>query len=304
MCKLLELGLEETLDKMYNMGIIDTGVRHSHSHLTRRYRGHRPGRTHHHNWFAPNNNAPIPSDTNGHGTHCIGSVLGNEGIGVAPGAYWTACRGCGQLFCSNMDLLSCGQFMACPTHTDGSNAQCSEAPHIVNNSWGGAGGSTFYEDVLRAWFNADILGVFALGNSGTACNTAGSPGDQPLAFGVGSITEQNTLSTFSSVGPGPNNSVKPEVAAPGTAVISASHLSDTGLRTLSGTSMAAPHVAGAAALILSAHPNINRAGIIQRLIGTALPHSSGGRTCGDRPEGVRPNNHVGYGRINANAASA
>ncbi|XP_037040479.1 bacillopeptidase F-like [Bradysia coprophila] len=284
------------------VGVTDTGARHTHQFLSGTYRGNNPGETHNYNWRAPNNNAGIPSDTNGHGTHCTGSASGTGGIGVAPGSRWIGCRGCGALLCSNFDLLTCGNFMACPTDTNGANAQCNRAPHVVNNSWGGAGGSTFYNEILTAWRNAGISGVFAIGNSGTNCNTAGSPGDQPLAFGVGSTAEANTLSTFSSVGPGPNNSVKPEVAAPGTSVVSASHLADTGLRTLSGTSMAAPHVAGAVALVLQA-----RGGTVvaahERLTSTALAHVSGGRTCVGRPEGARPNNHVGYGRINVNAAA-
>jgi subtilisin family serine protease len=284
------------------IGVTDTGVRHTHQLLSGTYRGHNPGENHNYNWRAPNNNAGIPSDTNGHGTHCAGSAAGTGGIGVAPNSRWIGCRGCGALLCSNFDLLTCGNFMACPTNTDGGAPQCARAPHVVNNSWGGAGGSTFYNEVLAAWRTGGIVGVFAIGNSGTACSTAGSPGDQPLAFGVGSIAEANTLSTFSSVGPGPNNSVKPEVAAPGTSVVSASHLADTGLRTLSGTSMAAPHVAGAVALVRQARGG-SVVAIQERLSSTAVPHVSGGRTCVGRPEGARPNNHVGYGRINTNAAA-
>lgn len=56
-------------------GIIDTGARHTHVNLAPTYRGNNPGQSHDYNWFAPNNNAAIPSDTNGHGTHVIGSMI-------------------------------------------------------------------------------------------------------------------------------------------------------------------------------------------------------------------------------------
>jgi subtilisin family serine protease len=284
------------------VGNIDTGARHTHVALSPTYRGNNAGENHNYNWRAPTGNAATPSDTNGHGTHCIGTHSGTQGIGVAPNSRWIACRGCATASCSTFDLNSCGNFMACPTNTAGGAAQCARAPRVVNNSWGGAGGQTWYNPVLTAWRNAGIAGVFAIGNSGTACSTAGSPGDQPLAFGVGSITSTNTLSTFSSVGPGPGNAVKPNVAAPGTSVASASHLNDTGLRTLSGTSMASPHAAGGVALVFHA-----RGGTVvaaqDRLQTTGLAHSSGGRTCSARPEGSRPNNHVGHGRINVNGAA-
>ncbi|XP_037034379.1 bacillopeptidase F-like [Bradysia coprophila] len=284
------------------VGSIDTGARHTHVALSPTYRGNNAGENHNYNWRAPTGNAAIPSDTNGHGTHCIGTHSGTQGIGVAPNSRWIACRGCATASCSRFDLESCGNFMACPTNTAGGAAQCARAPRIVSNSWGGAGGQTWFNPVLTAWRNAGISGVFSAGNSGTACNTVGSPGDQPLAFNVGSITSTNTLSTFSSVGPGPNNAIKPNVAAPGTSVASASHLNDTGLRTLSGTSMACPHVAGAVALVFHA-----RGGTVvaahERITSTALAHVSGGRTCVGRPEGTRPNNHVGHGRINANGAA-
>jgi subtilisin family serine protease len=284
------------------IGNVDTGARHTHVTLAPTYRGNNPGENHNYNWRAPTGNAATPSDTNGHGTHCIGTHSGTQGIGVAPQSRWIACRGCATASCSTFDLNTCGNFMACPTNTAGGAAQCARAPRITSNSWGGGGGSTWYNPILTAQQNAGIQPVFAIGNSGTACSTVGSPGDQPLAFGVGSITSTNTLSTFSSVGPGPGNSVKPEVAAPGTSVASASHLADNTLRTLSGTSMACPHVSGALALVFSARPGSSLAAARNSVTGSALAHVSGGRTCAGRAEGARPNNHVGHGRINANAA--
>jgi subtilisin family serine protease len=284
------------------IGNVDTGVRVTHVQLAPTYRGNNPGETHDYNWRSPNGNAPAPFDDDGHGTHCVGTHSGTGGIGVAPNSRWISCRGCLPSGCSILDLTSCGNFMACPTNTAGGAAQCSRAPQVVNNSWGGGGGQTWFNTVLVTWRNANIAGIFAIGNAGTACNTSGSPGDQPLAFGVGSIASTNTLSTFSSVGPGPSNAIKPNVAAPGTSVVSATNLADTGTRTLSGTSMASPHVAGAVALVLQARGE-DVVAALQRLTDTGLIHQSGGRTCGGSSENTLPNHHVGYGRIDVYAAA-
>lgn len=54
--------------------------------------------------------------------------------------------------------------MICPTDPQGRNADCSKAPHIVSNSWGGAGGQTWFNDVIKAWNTAGIIGFFAIGN--------------------------------------------------------------------------------------------------------------------------------------------
>lgn len=163
------------------------------------------------------------------------AISGTQGIGVAPGSRWITCRGCGALLCSNLDLLTCGHFMTCPTNTDGGAPNCFLAPNFVNNSWGGGQNNTFYNAIIAAWRNAGIIPIFAAGNSGPNCGTANSPGDQPGALSVASTMDTNHISNFSSVGPGPAGSQKPEIAAPGSAVISASHLTDTGLRSLSGT---------------------------------------------------------------------
>lgn len=284
-----------------DIGSIDTGVRYTHLLLSSTYRGTYDG-THQYNWRAPTGNTLEPSDDDGHGTHTCGTHSGILGYGAAPGSRWLACRGCGTESCSTFDLSSCGNFMACPTNTAGGAPNCARAPHVVNNSWGGDGGQTWYNSILIAWRNAGISGVFAIGNAGTACSTAGSPGDQPLAFGVGSIANTNTLSVFSSVGPGPANAVKPDVAAPGTAIVSAYFGADNLVAMMSGTSMACPHVAGAIAIVLQAHgPGVVAAH--NRLTSTATYHVSAGRTCSGRSEHVIPNNHVGYGRINVNAAS-
>lgn len=284
------------------IGNIDTGVRYTHALIRGTYRGNDAGENHNYNWRAPTGNAPIPSDTNGHGTHGIGTHSGTGGIGVAPNSRWIACRGCATATCSNFDLSSCGNFMACPTNTDGGAAQCSRAPHVVNNSWGGMADPTWYNSILIAWRNAGISGVFAIGNSFNDCASTWSPGNQPLAVGVGANAETNTLSFLSSVGPGPNDSIKPDVVAPGVSIVSAFHIDDTELISMTGTSNAAPHVTGAIALIRQARPTATVAAVHNFLFNAALPLSSSGRTCGGRSENVIPNYHAGHGRIDVNRA--
>jgi hypothetical protein len=80
---------------------------------------------------------------------------------------WMACKGCATSSCSESDLIGCGQFIACPTLTNGSNADCTKAPHVVGNSWGSsAGGDSWYDDVILGWNMAEVIGVFSAGNSG------------------------------------------------------------------------------------------------------------------------------------------
>ncbi len=290
----------KTMGENIVIGSIDTGALHTHISLFPTYRGTDDG-SHEYNWRAPSTNTSTPSDNVGHGTHCIGTHSGINGIGVAPNSRWISCKGCQTTSCSSFDLESCGNFMACPTNTTGGAALCTKAPKIVSNSWTfGKGKQTWYNSILTAWRNAGINGVFAIGNSGTACKTVESPADQPLAFGVGSITNTNTLSYFSSVGPGPANAYKPNVVAPGTSITSASNGSNTTFAVMSGTSMATPHVSGLLALLRSAFPNLTPEEAQNKVTAGAVAHSStGSRICDGIRENIRPNYHVGYGRINA-----
>ncbi len=160
------------------VALIDTGVRGTHEAVKNNYRGA-------YGWYDPENKADAPYDNNGHGTHCIGTIAGANGVGVAPGATWMACKGCRTSGCPQSDLLECAQFMTCPTDTKGENKDCSKAPHLVSNSWGGSGGRDFYRDAVNAWLTAGIIPIFANGNAGPSCTTAGSPGDYESVIAVG-----------------------------------------------------------------------------------------------------------------------
>ncbi|MCS6774438.1 MAG: S8 family serine peptidase, partial [Thermoflexales bacterium] len=134
---------------------IDTGVDWHHPALKNRYRGWNGGPVadHLHNWFDATNEASVyPSDLNGHGTHTMGTIVGEGGIGVAPGARWMAAKGLnGQGFGFYSWLLACMQFMLAP------NGNPALAPHVLSNSWGSEDGNdTTLQSAVRALRAAGI----------------------------------------------------------------------------------------------------------------------------------------------------
>ncbi len=285
---------------------IDTGVRYTHNALVNKYRGNLGGGVfdHNYNWFDPTGVCgPTPCDNNNHGTHVTGTMVGDDGgtnqIGVAPGAKWIAAKGCASSSCSSTHLLAAGQWMLAPTRTDGTGADPTKAPHVVNNSWGGGRGDTWYQATINAWIAAGIFPMFAAGNSGPGCNTANSPGDNIPAYAIGAYDINNTIASFSSRGAsGVSPSViKPNASAPGVAVRSSVASSNTAYGTFNGTSMATPHASGTVALILSANPSLTVDNVKTILNTTARDTSN--LTCG----GTAANNNVfGEGRIDAYAA--
>jgi subtilisin family serine protease/N-acetylneuraminic acid mutarotase len=239
---------------------IDTGVQFNHPALVAQYRGNLGGGSfdHNYNWFdAAGNCASAPCDLNGHGTHTMGTMAGDDGgvnqIGAAPEANWIAANGCCP---SDAALIASGQWMLQPTDLNGQNPDASKRPHIVNNSWGTIVPSNdpFMEDVLEAWAAAGIFGVWSNGNNGPACATSGSPGSRILNYSVGAYNISNTIAGFSSRGPGQSGETKPNLAAPGVDVRSS--VPGSSYASFNGTSMAAPHVAGSIALLWSAAPSL------------------------------------------------
>jgi subtilisin family serine protease len=286
---------------------IDTGVRWTHDAIDNQYRG--VAGDHDYNWWDPDHVFSVPTDTTAHGTHTMGTMVGDDGgsnqIGVAPQAKWIAAQGCDSFSCSDFDLTSSAQFMTCPTRRDGSAPDCSKAPHVINNSWAGGGGNPWYTSFTDAWVAAGIMPVFAIGNAGPGCNTAGSPGDYKKVIGVGAVNISGFLAFFSSKGPGVFRMAKPDVVAPGEGVRSASNSSDTSYVSMSGTSMAAPHAAGTIALMLNDTPSASLQDLFNALKGTTFqgnPNPPDPDNCGGRPYNVYPNAIYGHGRIDALAA--
>ena len=194
------------------VGNIDTGVDFDHPALVAQYRGNNGGGSfdHNYNWFDPSSicGSPAPCDNNNHGSHTMGTMVGDDGganqIGVAPGAEWIAAKGCESSSCSDAALLASGQWMLAPTDLAGANPRPDRRPNVINNSWGGDNGAAvdgWYRATLTAWEAAGQFGTFSNGNAGPGCNTTGSPADNVEAFGVGAYDINNTIASFSSRGP-------------------------------------------------------------------------------------------------------
>lgn len=243
-------------------------------------------------------------DNNGHGTHTMGTMVGDDDptltyqVGMAPNAQWIACKGCESSECSEASLNACADWILAP----GGNPD--NRPNIVNNSWGGSGGDTWYLGKVNAWRASGIFPAFAAGNSGSTCGTLGSPGDYQESFSTASHTSSRTISSFSSRGPstvfGHDPYTKPNISAPGSNICSS--VPGDSWSCINGTSMAAPHVAGAVALLWSCNPSLigELTTTFELLQDTADPAIDGG-TCGAPPDG-EGNYTYGYGYLNVLAA--
>jgi len=196
------------------------------------------------------------ADRQGHGTHCAGSAAG-ETFGVAVGAAVRSVKvlsdqGSGSWSWSYyaLDWLASN-----PTR-----------PAIASMSLGGSGTQQAMADAVNGAVNAGVVVVVAGGNSNSdACRF--SPAFVPSAITVGSTTSNDRRSYFSNYGSCTN------IWAPGSDVVSASHTSDTGSRSLSGTSMACPHVSGGAALVLDADPSKKSSAVLAELLDNAVMNS-------------------------------
>ncbi|UCC62976.1 MAG: S8 family serine peptidase [Anaerolineae bacterium] len=287
---------------------IDTGVRYTHDALVNQYRGNQGDGSfeHNYNWWDPDGLYDYPTDNNGHGSHTMGTMVGddaaNNQIGVAPAARWIAAQGCDSDTCSDADLIACAEWILAPWNLTGNRgtADPTKRPHVVNNSWGGGGGDHWYMSYVDAWRAAGIFPAFSTGNEGPNCDTAGSPGDYAQSFASGATDSSDRIAGFSSRGPSSFGVIKPDVSAPGVNVRSAWNGSDSAYHSIGGTSMASPHTAGLVALLWSANPNLigdldRTAALIKQ---TAFPLTTAQGCSGDGPDDG-PNNVYGWGRIDA-----
>ncbi|GAA1406967.1 hypothetical protein GCM10009662_39780 [Catellatospora coxensis] len=281
---------------------IDSGVQFDHPALMRQYRGTKPDGTvdHDYNWMATRGTCTgAPCDDNGHGTHTMGTIVGADGanhVGVAPDARWIATNGC----CDSSgveSLLRSGWWLLAPTDVHGNSPDPSKRPHVINNSWGQNvehNFDDFFRAVDEAWTAAGIFSVWSSGNTSpyAACDTVSSPGSAESAYSVGATKSDGTLALFSRKGEGEGGRIKPEISAPGEAVYSS--YPNNSYVEMSGTSMAAPHVAGAVAALWSYDPTlIGQVEATRRLLGESAVDVDD-TECGGTAE---VNNKYGEGRL-------
>ncbi|EFO80019.1 peptidase S8 and S53 subtilisin kexin sedolisin [Oscillochloris trichoides DG-6] len=290
---------------------IDSGVAYTHTALIGSYRGNTgSGEDHNYNWFDPYDNSNTPTYEGNHGTHTMGTMVASA-VGVAPGATWIAARGCGSTYCLTLDLIEAAQWMLAPTDLNGQNPRPDLRPQIINNSWSsGAGNDSWYSGYVAAWRAAGIFPVFAAGNistGNTTCSTVYSPGDYAQVVGVGAVNQSDQLASFSRIGPTSDGRLKPDLTAPGYQIVST--VSNLSYGSMNGTSMAAPHVAGAVALLWSANPSLigDYAATYQLLTQNAVPISRDSSFDGSNFSlchvNSSPNNVYGYGRLDAYVAT-
>ncbi len=268
---------------------LDTGVDASHPDLGGRWRGGV------NSWYDPYGQHAAPADLSGHGTQTMGVILGGDlsgsSIGVAPQAQWIAARifnDAGSATATAIHLAF--QWLLDP---DG-NPASDDAPQVVNNSWtfGSPGCNLEFQLDLQALRAAGILPVFAAGNYGPGASSSVSPANYPEALAVGAVDNSGGLYALSSRGPsacGEAESIYPELAAPGVDIFTADL---AGFYTAaSGTSLAAPHVSGALALLLAAFPSLSADQQQSALIQGAFDLGAAGA-----------DNDTGFGRLDALAS--
>ncbi|WP_109509131.1 S8 family peptidase [Nocardioides speluncae] len=246
------------------VAVLDTGVDSNHPDLA--------GRISATSSFVPDQGV---ADGNGHGTH-VAATVGGTGAGSA-GARKGVAPGADLIVGKVLDNAGSGQASWVISGMEWAAAQKAD---VISMSLGGR--ATAAEDVFTQAVDSltaehGSLFVIAAGNGGPTERTIGSPGIAASALTVGAVDKSERLAGFSSRGPSiREEGVKPEITAPGAAIVAA-RAAGTSLGTpvddlytsLNGTSMATPHVAGAAAVLAQQHPEMTPAQLKDALVSTA-----------------------------------
>ncbi|MBH5334121.1 S8 family peptidase [Streptomyces pactum] len=223
--------------------VIDTGVRISHSDLAGRAV----------NGYDAVDGDNVAQDGNGHGTHVATTAAGTR-YGVAKKARVVAVRVLDNQGSGTTAQVVAGIDWVTRNHS---------GPSVANLSLGG-GPSTALDTAVKNSIASGVTYAVAAGNSNQNAENF-SPARVPEALTVGATTNTDARSSFSNYGP------RLDLFAPGSQITAGWHTSDTATNTISGTSMAAPHVAGAAAVHLSGHPSATPAQVSAALVNGATP---------------------------------
>lgn len=277
-------------------------------------------------WVAPgataydNNQVCTTSATSFHGTHTTGTVLGDRGVVATPTdpAFLATDRD-GMAPNAQVLFQDIGDDVTgCLSGTAGDLGLLFKQAHaggarLHSNSWGAAVGGAYtsssQETDAAAWSLEDMLIFYSAGNSGSGANTIGAPATAKNVVTVGALGNGNstTVASFSSRGPTDDGRLKPDIMAPGSSIISAAGDIDNTTpgcpangRTLSGTSMSCPTVAGGTALLRQYftdgfYPSGARTAADARSPSAALMKAV--LLNGTRELPTMPNNNYGWGRI-------
>ena len=238
------------------------------------------------------NNDSDPMDDNRHGSHVAGTVgaQGNNGVGVA-GVAWDA---------SLMALKICNAGGGCSLSAaiEAMNYARNNGAQVTNHSWGGNFTSSALQNAINAFHDAGGITVAAAGNHGSS-NDEGNfaPANMDNVIAVAASDRNDNMASFSGFG-----TRNVEIAAPGVSILSTVPRDGEGVSrygTLSGTSMASPHVAGAFALLMAEFPNESNDEIIARMMNNTDSDILG-------PDDTRDGNLQGhrttFGRLNLDKA--
>ncbi len=279
------------------VGHLDTGADPNHPALAGKFAGH---------WFDAVNGEPTPYDDHGHGTHTLGVILGGDGpgpspydIGVAPAARWVGAK--------VMDKYGHGTYAQCLAGLESMVELKSSGVdvRVICSSWSlDDRGSDILAEVCATLLDLDVLPVFAVGNDGPDPSSCDVPASYPGVLAVGAVDQDETVAVFSSRGPAPappalaseplmegSGRHKPDIVAPGVDVVSA--VPGGGYAAASGTSSAAPHVAGVAALLLDKNPDLRPHDLAAALLGHARPSIT---------SAAGPDDTAGWGLLDAMSA--